>query len=63
VGQFWRAPKQLILLLAKDSFRRADADLKKNIIEFYDVPTKPQTVRDPVVWDKVTKALAVLRTH
>jgi hypothetical protein len=54
---------QLILLLAKDSFTGADADLKRNIIEFYDAPTKPQTVRDPAQWNKVTKALAVLRTH
>jgi hypothetical protein len=52
---------QLLLLLSKDAFRTADADLKQDITAFYDPPSKPRTMNDPATWDKVTKALAALR--
>ena len=52
---------QLLLLLSKDGFTTADADLKQNILAFYDASSKPSTIKDTATWAKVTKALAVLR--
>jgi hypothetical protein len=52
---------RLLLLLSKDGFTTVDTDLKQNIIAFYDAPPKPRTTKDSATWDKVTKALAVLR--
>jgi hypothetical protein len=54
---------QLLLLLAKDGFTTVNADLRQNILAFYDASSKPRTVSDAATWDKVTKALAVLRKH
>jgi hypothetical protein len=52
---------QLLLLLSKDEFRTADMHLKQNITAFYEAPSKPRTMEDTATWDKVKKALAVLR--
>jgi hypothetical protein len=52
---------QLLLRISKGGFTAVDADLKQNIIAFYDAPSTPRTAKDPATWAKVTKALAVLR--
>ena len=52
---------QLLLLLSKNGFTTADADLRQNILAFYDAPSKPRTISDAAAWGKVTKALAELR--
>jgi hypothetical protein len=53
---------QLLLLLAKDRFTTVDADLKQNIIAFYDPLSKPpRTAADAATWKKVTQALETLR--
>ena len=54
---------QLLLLLSKDGFTTMDADLRQNILAFYDASSKPHTASDAATWDKITKALAVLRKH